>query len=124
MNEVINSLEQVSNTLKNIQSTNDYLELISGNIKLELEKVENMLNAIDSIKEETRSVNQQTEKKFLDIISLLNEKIRIILDSITDSHNQYTKYIGSRFEDARVETDKINNKIDFLKEVASENQNT
>lgn len=157
MNDVIDSLEQVSNALKNIKSTNEYLELISENTKQELEKVEDMLHTIDSMKEETSLVNQQTEKKLLEITSLLNEKIsiisdsiknetnivnkqtekkllgitsllnekiRVILDSITDLHNQYIKYVGNQFENMAIETNKINSKIDFLKEFTSKNQDS
>ena len=122
MNEVISSLEQVCEELKNIQSTNDYLDHLSGDTKIQLEKVEHMLKEINSIKEETYNINQKTEKLLLDMTALLNEKIRIILNSITDSHNQYTKYIGGCFENARIETDKINNKIDYLKGCISDNQ--
>ncbi|MFU0832440.1 MAG: hypothetical protein ACFWUC_05805 [Oscillospiraceae bacterium] len=124
MNDVIDSLEQVSNALKNIKSTDEYLEQISNDTKQELEKMENMLCTIESIKEETRMVNQHTEQKLLDIMTLLNEKLRTISDSITDSHNQYIKYVHNQFKNMELETDKINRKIDDLKEVISTNQNS
>jgi len=121
MNDVIDSLEKVCNELKNIQNTNDELGHLSRDVENQLEKVEYILQEIHSIKKETSAINQKTEKSLLNLTTLLNEKIRAILDSITDSHNQYTKYVGGCFENARIETDKINNKIDYLKEYVSEN---